>query len=66
VGKFLANLCDYIEQCKYTRMPGRTFYAQTNNPRKIRQLEGLGIKIAGRVPCMVQEANPHNVVRCLS
>lgn len=32
----------------------------TNNPRKINELEALGIKVVGRVPCQVK-ASRHNV-----
>jgi hypothetical protein len=27
---------------------------QTNNPRKISQLEGLGVSVTGRIPCLVK------------
>lgn len=27
---------------------------QTNNPRKIEQLEGLGVSVTGRIPCLVK------------
>jgi hypothetical protein len=27
---------------------------QTNNPRKIEKLEELGIKVTGRIPCLVK------------
>ena len=27
---------------------------QTNNPRKISELSSLGIKVTGRIPCMVR------------
>jgi hypothetical protein len=27
---------------------------QTNNPRKIRLLEELGVTVTGRIPCLVQ------------
>ena len=27
---------------------------QTNNPRKISQLEGLGVSVTGRIPCLVE------------
>ncbi|KAJ9527586.1 hypothetical protein QJQ45_025867 [Haematococcus lacustris] len=33
----------------------------TNNPRKINGLRALGLNITGRVPCIVQAANEHNV-----
>lgn len=33
----------------------------TNNPRKINQLRMLGLSITGRIPCIVQEANEHNM-----
>jgi len=33
----------------------------TNNPRKIKELTALGIKITGRVPCVVEVHNEHNL-----
>jgi hypothetical protein len=27
---------------------------QTNNPRKINELEGLGVSVTGRIPCLVK------------
>jgi hypothetical protein len=29
-------------------------YPQTNNPRKIRLLEELGVTVTGRIPCLVK------------
>ena len=34
--------------------------AQTNNPRKIRVLEELGVEVTARIPCIVK-AQEHNV-----
>jgi len=33
----------------------------TNNPRKINELQLLGLNITGRVPCIVEEANEYNM-----
>lgn len=38
----------------------RSIKLMTNNPRKINELEALGIKVVGRVPCQVK-ASRHNV-----
>ena len=35
-------------------------WAQTNNPRKIRVLEELGVEVTARIPCIVK-AQEHNV-----
>lgn len=32
----------------------------TNNPRKVKRLTGLGIRICGTIPMVVKEANAHN------
>ena len=36
---------------------------QTNNPRKISELKGLGLKVNGRIPCIVESCNEHSEVR---
>ena len=33
---------------------------QTNNPRKISELEALGLHVSGRIPCIVNAPNQHS------